>query len=172
MKMIGRPDPSEYAPYYGKYLTEVPEGDVLELLRRGIDETSDLLGGLDEAKALHRYAKGKWSIKEIVGHLSDTERIFAYRALRFARGDKTPLPAYEQDDYVFHGSFDARALSDLLSEFRAVRAASVALFRGMTGEMFARQGTASGFEFTVRAIPYILAGHERHHVGVIRKRYL
>jgi hypothetical protein len=170
--MIGRPAPSEYAPYYQAYIDAVPEGDVLGLLVLGIEDTIGLLGDLDELTALHRYAEGKWSIKEIIGHLSDTERIFAYRALRFARADQTPLPGYEQDNFVEHGGFDARSVSELLDEFRTVRAASVALFRGMSPEMFSRKGTASGFEFTVRAIPYILAGHERHHVTVIKLRYL
>ncbi len=170
--MIGRPAPSEYAPYYESYVAAVPQGEVLDLLARGIEDTMNLLGDLDERRALHRYAKGKWSIKEIIGHLSDTERIFAYRALRFARADLTSLPGYEQDRYVEHGCFDARSVSELLGEFRAVRTASVALFRGMSPEMFPRKGTASGFEFTVRAVPYILAGHEGHHVTVIKERYL
>ena len=170
--MIARPDPSEYAPYYELYVSEVPPGDVVEALSRGIEETTRLLKGLSEEKAAFSYATGKWSVKEILGHLSDTERVYAYRALRFARNDVTELPGFDQDGFVEHAGFDARALIDILEEFRAVRAASVALFRSMTPEMFARGGTASGFQFTVRAIPYILAGHEIHHVGVIKQRYL
>jgi len=170
--VITRPEPSEYAPYYEGYVRAVPRGDILDLLESGIGKTMALLGDLSEDKALFRYATGKWSIKEIAGHLCDTERVYAYRALRFARNDPTALPGFEQDDYVARGMFDARPLGGILGEFRAVRAASIALFRGMAPEMFARRGHANGLEFTVRAIPYILAGHELHHVGVIETNYL
>ena len=170
--MIARPTPSEYAPYYETYVARVRQGDIIELLARGIDDTMRLLGDLDEEKALFRYAAGKWSLKEVAGHLCDTERVYAYRALRFARNDATELPGFEQDEYVAQGSFDMRPLGGILGEFRAVRAASIALFEGLTPRSFARRGKASGFEFTVRAIPFILAGHELHHVGVIKERYL
>jgi hypothetical protein len=170
--VIARPEPSEYASYYNGYVGAVPRGDILELLESGVGRTMGLLGNLGEDRALFRYAAGKWSIKEIVGHLCDAERVYAYRALRFAREDPTALAAFDHDDYVARGMFDARPLADILGEFRVVRAASVALFRGMEGEMFARKGHASGFEFTVRAIPYILAGHENHHIGVIETKYL
>ncbi len=170
--MITRPKASEYAPYYEGYVGAVPKGDIIELLESGIERTAGLLGNLSDGAARFRYAPGKWSVKEIMGHVCDTERVYAYRALRFARGDQTALPAFEQDDYVARGMFDGRPLADILREFRAVRAASIALFRGMAPEMFARKGRASGFEFTVCAIPYILAGHEIHHVGVIEAKYL
>jgi hypothetical protein len=166
------PGPSEYAPYYAKYIALVPEGDLLELLERQIHETVALLGSFGEARGDFRYAPGKWSVKEMVGHMADVERIFVYRALRFARNDRTPLPGFEQDDYVANASFGARSLQDLTEELQLVRRGTVAFVRGLTTEELARRGTASSVEFTVRAIPYIIAGHERHHVNVLRERYV
>jgi hypothetical protein len=170
--VIARPKSSEYAPYYDDYVALVPAGDVVVLLERGADAMAGLLREIGEEGALFRYATGKWSIKEVAGHVCDTERVYAYRALRFARLDPTVLPGFEQGDFVAHGGFDARPLESIIAELRAVRAASVALFKGMAPEMFDRKGRASGFEFTVRSIPYILAGHELHHMNVIKTRYL
>jgi hypothetical protein len=131
-----------------------------------------LLGELTDRQAAVRYAAGKWSIKEIVGHLSDTERVYAYRALRFARDDATALPGFDQDKFVAEAAFDERPFGEILDEFRAVRAASIALFRGTSPAALLRRGTASGFEFTVRVIPFILAGHEIHHRRAIETLYL
>jgi hypothetical protein len=170
--VIARPTPTEYAPYYESYVARVPRGDILEHLARGIDDTMRLLENVDEDTALIRYAQGKWSVKGVVGHVCDTERVYSYRALRFARGDATALPGFDQDDYVSRGSFDSRPLGEILDELRAVRAASIALFAGLAPEAFARTGKANGLDFTVRAIPFIIAGHELHHVGVITERYL
>lgn len=170
--MIARPGPQDYAPYYETYVSKVPPGDIMEMLSRGIEETDRLLGGLSDRQAAFRYATGKWSIAEIIGHISDTERVYAYRALRFARNDATALPGFDQDRFVAEAAFDSRPFAEVLDEFRAVRAASIALFRRMTSAALLRKGTASGFEFTVRAIPYILAGHEIHHRRVIEERYL
>ena len=167
----GRPDASEYAPYYERYVSQI-EGDVLETLERQGAQTLALLGGISEAAAGSRYEPGKWSVKELVGHMIDGERIFAYRALRFARGDATPLPGFDQDPYVAAGNFDARTLSSLAEEFRHVRASTLALFRGLDAEAWSRGGTASDNPVTVRAIAYIIAGHEAHHVGDLRERYL
>jgi len=169
---IPRPDASEYAPYYGTYVSKVPQGDLLLTLERQRQETQALLAGLSDAQALHRYAPGKWSIKEVIGHLSDAERVFSYRALRFAREDRAPLAAFDENAYVPAGRFDARALSDLAAEFDAVRRATITLFRGMDPGAFARRGTASDHEVSVRALAYIIAGHERHHVMILRERYL
>jgi hypothetical protein len=169
---LERPSPSDFVPYFRQYIDKVPAGDVLAILESQIEETVAALGALSEEKALHRYAPGKWSVKEIVGHLADSERIFAYRALRFARGDATALPGFEQDDYVAPSGADQRSLADLLGEFAAVRRASLCLFRGFDGAAWARRGVASGNEFAVRAFPFIVAGHERHHLAVIRQRYL
>lgn len=172
MPAIPRPARDEYAPYFGGYIGEVPPGDVLEILEQQMAETQDLLRGLPTSRAMHRYAPGKWSIKEVVGHLSDTERIFAYRALCFSRSERAPLPGFEEDDYVAAAGFDARSLAELARELETVRAATLTLFRGLSDEALLRRGTANGKEFTVRAIAYIVAGHERHHVRVLRERYL
>ena len=169
---INRPDATEYAPYYERYVSLVPGGDILASLGRQLDETLLLLGSISEERAGFRYAPGKWSIKELVGHLIDTERIFAYRALCFARGDKTPLPGYDQNDYVRGASFDEYSLNDLASEFAHVRRANLSLFKHLDGEALKRKGTASDNEMSVRALAYIIAGHELHHMNVLRSRYL
>ena len=170
--LIPRPDVSEYAPYYAGYVSQVPEGDVLELLARQIDDTTTLIGGLSEAQAGYRYAPGKWSIREIVGHVADAERVFSYRALRIGRNDQTPLPSFDENAWMPYGNFDGRPLVDLLGELRAVRQSTLALYRSFAPEAVARRGVASQKEISVRAIIYITAGHERHHVGVMREKYL
>ena len=169
---IPRPDAAEYAPYYGTYIGKVPEGDVLQTLEDQRRETQQLLAGLSETKALHRYAPGKWSIKEVIGHVVDAERVFSYRALRFARADDTALPGFDEKAWVPAGKFDARSLNDLAAELDAVRHATIALFRGLDAAALARRGTASNNAVTVRAIAWIIAGHERHHVALLRERYL
>ena len=166
-----RPGASEYAPYYEKYVSMI-EGDVLETLERQGAETAALLGGVSEDAAASRYEPGKWSVKELVGHMIDGERIFAYRALRFARGDRTPLEGFDQDPYVAAANSDARTLRSLAEEFGHVRAATLALLRSLDPEAWARRGTASDAEVSVRALAYIIAGHEAHHVRVLRERYL
>jgi hypothetical protein len=167
-----RPFPAEYAAYYAAYVQLVPEGDIVEIMARQVDQTMALLQPVAERRAGYRYAPEKWSLKEVVGHLSDTERVFAARALHFARRDPAPLPGFDQDDYVAAGRFDDRSLASLLTEFRAVRDASVTLFRGLDPSSEQYRGLANEVEFTVRSIPYVLAGHELHHVQVIRERYL
>jgi DinB family protein len=168
---VPRPGATEYAPYYGRYIDKVPEGDLLRTLESQARETQSLLSGLSEAKALHRYAPGKWSIKEVVGHVTDAERVFSYRALRFARADKTALPGFDENAWVPPANFDARSLKDLAAELDAVRRATVALFRGFDAAALARSGTASDNLVSVRAIAWIIAGHERHHVGLLHERY-
>ena len=169
---IPRPDATEYAPFYGTYVGKVPDGDLLELLERQRRETQNLLAGLSDTQALHRYAPGKWSMKEVVGHLMDSERVFCYRALRFARADEKPLQGFDEKAWVPAGSFDARPLTDLAAELDAVRRATIALFRGFDAAALARKGTANNNEVTVRALAWIVAGHERHHVAILRERYL
>jgi len=169
---IARPDSSEYASFYAGYVSLVPEGDVLDLLARQIDDTAALIGGLNETQAGYRYAPGKWSIREIVGHVADAERVFSYRALRIGRNDQTPLPSFDENAWMPYGNFDARPLADLLSELRAVRQSTLALYRSFTPEAVARRGVASQKDISVRAIIYVTAGHERHHVTVLRERYL
>jgi uncharacterized damage-inducible protein DinB len=167
-----RPDATEYAPYYEKYVSLVPEGDVIATLGRQLEETVSTLRGLTEAQGDSRYAPDKWSIKELVGHVIDGERIFAYRALRFARNDQTPLPGFEQDDYVRAGNFGNRRLSDLADEFEQVRRATLSLLRSLDDEAWLRRGIASEAEVSVRALAYLLAGHETHHMQILRTRYL
>ena len=168
---IPRPVAPEYAPYYGRYIDKVPDGDLLRTLEDQGRETQAVLAGLSEAKALHRYAPGKWSVKEVIGHVTDTERVFSYRALRFARGDATALPGFDENAWVPAGSFDARSLADLAAELDAVRRATLTLFRGLDAAALARRGTASDNAVSVRAIAWIIAGHERHHVALLHERY-
>lgn len=167
-----RPGTGEHAPYYGLYVRQVPDGDVLDILAAQADGTVQLLASLDEAQAAWRYAPGKWSVKQVVGHVIDVERVFAYRALHFAREDSAPLPSMEQDEWARAAASDQRSISSLLDEFIAVRRGVVAMFRGFASAVWTRRGTASGFEFTVRSLPYIIAGHELHHRSVLETKYL
>ena len=167
-----RPAADEYAPYYEKYVSLVPAGDIVETLERQLSDTLSLLRSVPEDRAGASYEPGKWSIKEVVGHVIDSERVFSYRALRFGRGDETPLPGYEQDDYVSAANFGARPLANIAEEFESARASTLALLRSFDAEAWARRGTANDNEVSVRALAHILAGHEAHHVGILRERYL
>ena len=167
-----RPESNEYAAYYEKYVSLVPDADIVGTLARQNEETLALLGTVTEERAGFRYEPGKWSIKQVVGHLIDAERIFAYRALAIARGERQALPGMEQDEYMAHADFDARTLADLTEEFAHVRRANVLMLRGLDAEAWQRRGVASDNEVTVRAIAYIIAGHEAHHVQILRTRYL
>ena len=169
---INRPEVNEYVPYYERYVSLVPEGNVLKALEQQLDETLALLRSIPESQADSRYAPGKWSIKELVGHLIDSERIFAYRALRFSRNDHTPLPGFEQDDYIRNAAFDKCRLSDLASEFEHMRRGNLYMFRQLDEEAWQRRGMANDAEVSVRALAYIMAGHELHHVGILKTRYL
>jgi hypothetical protein len=168
---VARPQAGEFAPYYQKYIDRVPAGDLLALLARQGDETAALLAKLKESAAGHRYAPDKWSIREVVGHVSDAERVFAYRALRFARGDEGALLSFDEKAFVAGGGFDRRTLADLVAELRAVRQATLALLRSLDDAAWARGGTASGKHVTVRALGHIIAGHEAHHVAILKERY-
>ncbi len=171
--IIRRPAPAEYAAYYEGYVSLVEAGaDVVETLRRQLGDTLALLRGLDEAHGDSRYAPGKWSIKEVVGHVIDAERVFAYRALAFARGETQPQPGYDQDDYLNRANFGARTLRDLADELAHVRASTLDLFRHLDPDAWARRGVANENEVSVRALAYIIAGHETHHTRIIRTRYL
>jgi hypothetical protein len=169
---LSRPDPSEYNAYYGRYISLVPDGPIVDRLREQISETLGVLRALPESRGEHRYAPGKWSIKEMVGHVADGERVFGYRALRIGRGDETPLPGFEQDDYVRNGGFGARRLGHLVDELEAVRRGTVLLLEGFDETAMRRLGTASEFPVSVRALAYIIAGHELHHLTMLRERYL
>ena len=169
---IHRPDETEYMPYFGKYVSLVAGDDILTALSDQISATAALLRGIPESQGNFRYAAGKWSINELLGHMIDSERIFTYRALCFARNDKTPLPGYEQDDYIRNASFDACSLGDLAAEFESVRRATLFLFKHLDAEAWMRRGMANENEVSVRALAYIIAGHELHHLGILRDRYL
>jgi uncharacterized damage-inducible protein DinB len=169
---IGRPAATEHAPYYEKYVSLVPEGDILSILTRQADTTLSLLSSIPEAQADKRYAPDKWSIKEVVGHVVDCERIFSYRALTFARNDPTLLPGFEQDDYVRYAAFAETPLTDLAAEFESVRRANVYMFKSLAADAWLRSGNANGTSVTVRALAHIIAGHELHHIGILRERYL
>jgi hypothetical protein len=166
-----RPRADEYAPYYQKYVDLVPAGDLIALLNRQNDATVALLGRVKEGDAGYRYAPDKWSIREVVGHVADAERVFAYRALRFARGDEGALLSFDEKAFVAGGGFERRTLADLVAEFRAVRQATLALLRSLDEAAWARGGTASGKHVTVRALGHIIAGHEAHHVAILKERY-
>jgi uncharacterized protein (TIGR03083 family) len=172
MPRYDRPSPHEYSPFYADYVASVPEGDVLDVLEAQQHEMLALLRPLAEAQWRSRYAPGKWSVGEVVGHLCDAERIMAYRALRFARGDQTPLAGFEENDYVPPARFDERSPDSLLAEFEAVRASTLALFRHLPADAAERVGSANGAEVSVRGLLYIIAGHDRHHAQVLRDRYL
>ena len=168
---IPRPEAEESLAYYHRYIARVSDEPLGDQLTAQLREIERLFEQVTDRSALARYAEGKWSIKEILGHLSDTERIFAYRLLRIARGDATPLPGYEEDAYVPAGRFDERPLPMLLAELRAVRLSTAALLEGLPEEAWARWGEANGSPITARAPAFIIVGHCTHHLGVLRERY-
>lgn len=170
--MTSPPAANEYAAYYGRYIGLLPTGDLLATLERQARETAALLEKIDEARSRHRYAEGKWSIREVIGHVIDAERVFAYRALRFARGDTIALEGFDENSWGATSRADDRKLSDMARELAALRESTIAMFRGFTDEELARGGIASENPVTVRAIAWIIAGHELHHVRILRERYL
>ncbi len=169
---IPRPGPDESSQYYQGYIAEVPGEQIGSYLAEQVPELERLLSGLDDAAARSAYAPGKWSIKEVVGHLSDTERIFAYRLLRIVRGDTTPLPGFDENAYVPPGRFDERPLRALLDELRSLRASTLALAQGVPADTWTRRGTASNAEISARALIYVIVGHLTHHARVLKERYL
>lgn len=173
MRRIEKPEPGEYPPYAVIYVGLLPDdGMILRHLEDNLRETSDFIRALPAGKLLGRYAPGKWTIKEILAHVIDDERIYSYRALRFARNDKTELPGFDQDAYAPYSGANARGVESLLDEFAAVRRATVSLFGGLDDEALMRSGVADGNRATVRALAYHIAGHELRHVNVIKERYL
>ena len=169
---ISPPLAGEYLPYYHEYIRRVPAGDVLAVLQNQITESLTLLRGLSEAQVMQRPAPGEWNIKEVIGHLADGERLFSFRALCFARGEQAALPSFDPDAYVANGNFSDRMLADLCDEFAAIRQTSLYLFRSFAPEVTLRQGIASNNPISVRALIYICAGHEHHHMESIRQVYL
>lgn len=167
-----RPGATEYADGYAGYVGMVPDGEIVTTLRDQGRALCDALARVPESHAGHRYAEGKWSIREVVGHLIDAERIFAYRALRIARGDATPRAGFDENAFTAAAGSDARTLADLVDELRVVRDASVRLFASLPAEAWPRMGTASERPVSVRALAFITAGHAMHHLHVLRERYL
>ena len=168
---IARPEPSEHSAYHERYISLVPGNDILGTLDSQRRQTLILLSGRDESEGDFRYAPDKWSVKEVLGHVCDTERIFAYRALRIARGDRTPLAGFEQDDYIRNGPFATRPFPDLIEDYIAVRRATLTLFRDLDEQAWMRRGIANNNEISVRALAYITAGHELHHRRILEEKY-
>ena len=169
--VIARPQADEYATYYDRYISLVQGDDILNALDQQRRDTMTLLCGRDEEDGDFRYAPEKWSAKEVLGHVCDTERIFAYRALRISRADATPLAGYEQDDYVRNGPFAQCSLSDLVEDFISVRRATLSLLRNLDEDAWQRRGTANQNAVSVRALAYIIAGHELHHRKILEEKY-
>ncbi|HYJ86738.1 MAG TPA: DinB family protein [Pyrinomonadaceae bacterium] len=167
-----RPEPNEAATYYSHYINLVPEGDIVDTLEKQLEETSSFLSEISEEKSLERYAPDKWSLRELLKHINDTERIFVFRALWFARGFTSPLPGFDQEIAVKGAGADQLSWASQVEEFRSIRFSTVAFFRGLPKEAWDRSGIASDNPFTVRALAYIAAGHVQHHADVIRNRYL
>jgi uncharacterized damage-inducible protein DinB len=173
MVKIKKPEPGEYPAYASMYIDRLPDdGLLLQHLENNFSAVKELILQLPEEKLLYRYAPGKWTIKEILVHIIDDERIYSYRALRFARNDLTPLPGFEQDNFARYSNANGRDLKNIFEEYEAVRKATIALFNGLEEEAFTRYGTADGKKATVRALAYHIAGHEMHHVAIIKEKYL
>lgn len=166
-----RLDANEYAAHFDTYLKNVPEDDALAAIESQSTETQKLFAGLDETRAAHRYAEGKWSIKEVIGHLIDGERVFSYRALAISRGERQPLPSWDENAYIATANYDSWSIGDLIEQFALLRRANIVLFRNMPQEAWTRRGTASGREISVRALAGVIVGHERHHIRILRERY-
>jgi uncharacterized damage-inducible protein DinB len=166
-----RPAPGEFLPYYGTYIDRVPDGDIVETLSRQIGDSLALIKSIPEASGDKRYAPEKWSIRDVVGHVIDAERIFTYRALRFARAATTPVAGFDEGAYVKNGPFAKISLATLADELDHLRRATVHFFGNLDAGAFARCGTANDAEISVRALAFILAGHESHHMNVLRTRY-
>lgn len=166
-----RPDPSQYAPAHAGYVALVPEDDILSAMQQQSSAMQKFLASLDEARVAHRYAEGKWSVKEVIGHIADAERVIAYRALAIARGEQQPLPGFDENSYVENASFDDWKLGDLAEQYALVRRANIVFFQNLRPEAWDRRGTANQAPVSVRGLAYVIVGHERHHLQVLRERY-
>ena len=168
---IGRPAADEHHEYYARYISRVPDGDLLDLLRQQLMETVTALRRVPESRGDFAYGPDKWSIKKVIGHINDVERVMFYRALTFARNDKTDLPGFDENQWAEDFRTDDRTLADLIDEFESVRSATIQFAKHLSGEEQERRGRANGQPVSVRALLYIIAGHERHHLGLLRERY-
>jgi exoribonuclease II len=169
---MNRPEIDEYAPYYNTYISLVQGDDVLNIIESQPQRLNSIFEGMDESRGIHQYSEGKWTIKELLSHIIDGERIFAYRVLRISRGDQTPIEGFEQDGYIENSNANGRSFSDLLKEFELTRQANMLMFRSMTPDAESRLGTASENTVSVRALTYIMAGHVEHHIRILQDRYL
>ena len=169
--MSRRPADTEYAPPYVPYVSLVPEDDILAVLTGQIDVLRRLIDSVPEDRETYRYAPGKWSVRELLGHVVDAERVFGYRAFAISRGEEAPLPGFDENSYVAHSRFDRRSLESLVGDFTTVRKANLSVLRELDPEVWDRVGTANGKAITVRALAYVMAGHARHHLGILRERY-
>jgi hypothetical protein len=166
-----KPKSGDYDPYYDRYISHFDDEEIIKVLEEQIKSSEEFLRTFSEEHGNYSYADGKWTVKEVIGHLIDTERIMAFRALAFARKEKQPLPGFEQDDYVAAGNFSERTLGDLIDEYLKVRESNIILFKSFDEGILNRRGKASEFEITVLALIYIIAGHEKHHIKFLKKRY-
>jgi hypothetical protein len=166
-----RPKAGDNNPYYDRYISLIGDDDIIEFLDEQRITSEKFLKTFTEDQGNYSYADGKWTVKEVIGHVIDTERIMAYRALAFARSEGQSLPGFEQDDYVAESNFKQRTLDDIINEFRTVRESNILLFKSLDEEILNRRGTASGSEVTVLALIYIIAGHEKHHMNILREKY-
>ena len=171
MRMINRPSQAEFAPFYVGYVSLVPEADVIQVLEGQAADVRLQTRAFIPAREQFRYAEGKWSVREVLGHMTDAERVFGFRAFCFSRGDENPLPGFDENDYVARAGFDRRSLADLVQEFGQLREANLTILRRLDDEAWRRMGTASGKLVSVRALAYIMAGHVRHHLHILSTRY-
>lgn len=169
---MNRPSKNEYAEYYERYVSLVEEADIIAAMQSQLNEAEQLFAEITEEKSHYAYAGDKWTIKELLGHLTDGERIFAYRALRISRADETPMEGFEQDGYIENSNFNAMKLADLIEEFALSRKANLILFKNLSENAWLRTGTASDSAVSVRALAYIMVGHISHHIKILRERYL
>lgn len=169
--MIPAPQSNEYAEYYGKYIRLVKEGNILDTLENQLQNLTDLFSKIDDEKSNFRYAEGKWSIKEVLGHLIDAERVFAYRALGISRNDKQPLLSFDENEYINRSNYSSIPFQQIVNEFSLVRQSNILMFKSFTDEVWLRIGTAGNHPVSVRAVTYILAGHAEHHKNILVERY-
>jgi hypothetical protein len=166
-----RPADTDYSAAFGRYVSLITDDDILSTIEQQSSEMQRLLSSLDETRAAHRYESGKWSVKEVIGHIIDGERIFGYRSLAIARGETAPLPGFDENDYVANANFDQWRIGDLAELYAVARRSTIIFFRNLAPEAWERRGTASNNPITVRALAYVIAGHERHHLKILRERY-
>ena len=169
--MLPRPDDGDYAPFYQSYIDHVPDGNILDTLEENTKMFRAKLEGFTPDQWSYAYREGKWTVKDMVVHLIDTERIMAYRALRVARGDNTPLPGFDQDQYVLNAYVENRSIPSILEEFDSVRSATMTLFNSLVDPAWYKRGKASGHTITVLALAFIIVGHINHHMGVLKEKY-